>query len=120
VGASIGLDRLISALGELGNNAAPSTFALCAVANEDAASGGAAQNIAMRLRNAGIAAEVFVEASKKLTNQFIAAEKKGIKFVIIPGAAPLSPLGLRIIEKRETVESLSVEDVVKIVNGAGL
>ncbi|MDR2629653.1 MAG: histidine--tRNA ligase [Spirochaetaceae bacterium] len=116
VGSSIGLDRLIAALETLEKNTEKNTCAplvIACIREEDA---GAYQRLAGRFREAGIACEVFFEP-KKLTQQFILAEKKGARWVAIPaGEAPLdSPLTLRKIALRKDQEHLSWEEVARII-----
>jgi histidyl-tRNA synthetase len=115
VGSSIGLDRLIAALETLGKTAAGGAYvkALIACVNEE--SGGAYQALAEKFREQGVACEVFPEA-KKLTQQFVLAEKKGAKFVIIPGETPLTgTLTLRELGSRKDRENLSFEEVLGIL-----
>jgi histidyl-tRNA synthetase len=81
VGSSIGLDRLLAALTERGDKR--ETYAEIAVICVDEARGGLYQNIAQRFRSKGIPTEVFVEA-KKQGIQFADAERKGIRWALIP------------------------------------
>jgi histidyl-tRNA synthetase len=116
VGSSIGLDRLIAALETRevpAEKPAGTPLVIACVREEDA---GAYQNLAGRFREAGIPCEVFFE-SQKLTQQFIAAEKKGARWVIIPtGEAPLDhPLTLREISQRKDRERLSWEEAARII-----
>jgi histidyl-tRNA synthetase len=78
----------------------------------DEAAGGRYQALAQRFREAGLACEVFFEA-KKLSAQFIAAEKKGIPWVIVPGET----LTLREMATRQNREGLSFEDCLRILQG---
>jgi histidyl-tRNA synthetase len=122
VGSSIGLDRLIAALESLGKTGDRSTYVKAAVACVDEAAGGAYQTLAERFRERGIPCEVFPEA-KKLTQQFVLAEKKGVQWVIIPGAKPADgadecPLTLRELKTRENRTDLSFEDAAAIMSGA--
>ncbi|MDR2069586.1 MAG: histidine--tRNA ligase [Spirochaetaceae bacterium] len=116
VGSSIGLDRLIAALETMEKNAGKSTYAplvIACIREEDA---GVYQSLAGRFREAGIACEAFFEPIK-LTQQFILAEKKGARWVIIPDKeAPLdSPLTLREIARRQNREHLSWETAARII-----
>ncbi|MDR2759954.1 MAG: histidine--tRNA ligase [Spirochaetaceae bacterium] len=117
VGSSIGLDRLIAALDALEKTAGKNTYAPLVIAciREEAA--GAYQSLAGRFREAGIACEVFFEPIK-LTQQFILAEKKGARWVIIPDdAAPLdSPFTLREIVRRQNRERLFWEEAARIIH----
>lgn len=115
VGASIGLDRLIAALEALGAAQGGSTYARAALAcvREDA--GGAYQSLAERFRAGGVPCEVFPEA-KKLSQQFMLAEKKGIPWVIIPGDdPPAGVLSLRELAVRRDRENLSFEEALEIL-----
>lgn len=120
VGSSIGLDRLIAALETLGRLAAAPAYSAVAVACIAEDAGGQYQALAGRLRAAGIPCEVFLEPGK-LTKQFILAEKKGARWLLIPGDAPLAgPLTLRDLQKRENKEGLSLEEAIRIVHGTAL
>lgn len=120
VGTSIGLDRLIAALEALRKLDTTPTYSKVAVAciHEEAA--GRYQALADKLREAGIPCEVFLEPVK-LTKQFILAEKKGLRWLIIPGEDPLTdPLTLRDLEKRENRENLSLEQLPGIIESQPL
>jgi histidyl-tRNA synthetase len=115
VGASIGLDRLIAALEALGAVQGRSTYARAALACVREEAGGAYQALAERFRAGGVPCEVFTEA-KKLSQQFILAEKKGIPWVIIPGEDPASGvLNLRELAVRRDRENLSFEEALEIL-----
>ncbi|MDR1248583.1 MAG: histidine--tRNA ligase [Treponema sp.] len=117
VGASIGLDRLIAALESLGKLKGRPGYALAAVAYVREAAGGIAQALAGKLREAGINCEVFLEP-KKLVQQYMAAEKKGIPWMILPGDAPESGLTLRNLAARENREGLDLETVAELLKKA--
>ncbi|GHV16489.1 histidine--tRNA ligase [Spirochaetia bacterium] len=115
VGSSIGLDRLIAALEALGKIQGRGSYARAAIACIDEEQGGAYQALAERFRERGLACEVFLEA-KKLTQQFILAEKKGETWVIIPGeGGPAGPFTLREVNTRQDRENLSFEEVLNMV-----
>ncbi|MCL2070440.1 MAG: histidine--tRNA ligase [Treponema sp.] len=116
VGTSIGLDRLLAALESLGRLQPRQSYALTAIACLAEKHGGAYQALAERLRKEGIACEVFLE-EEKLVKQFQAAEKKGIRWLLIPDAEkPLDgPITLRDISKRENREGLTIEELVGIL-----
>ena len=105
VGASLGIDRLIAGLEALGRLETTLSYASAAVACVSGTSGGACQALAEKLRKAGIPCEVFLD-EEKLTKQFQLAEKKGLRWLIIPNAE--DPLGgtitLRDLPKRENRE----------------
>ena len=53
---------------------------------------------------------------KQLVKQFVLAEKKGLRWMIIPGEAPLSdPLTVRDLAARHNREGLSVADAVAML-----
>jgi histidyl-tRNA synthetase len=115
VGSSIGLDRLIAALESLGKTGGRSTYVKAAIACLDETAGGAYQALAERFRERGIPCEVFPEA-KKLTQQFILAEKKGVQWVVIPGEKPAeSSLTLREIKTRQDRKDLSFEEAAAVL-----
>jgi histidyl-tRNA synthetase len=116
VGSSIGLDRLIAALESLGKAGGLNTYAKAAIACVDEAAGGAYQALAERFRERGIPCEVFPEA-KKLTQQFILAERKGVQWVVVPGEKPAeSPLTLRELKTRRDRKDLSFEEAVAVLS----
>lgn len=84
VGGSVGLDRLLAALEQLGQQPSPGRPADVLVMCFEAEMIGYYHRIAGTLRSAGISAEVFPEP-KKLGQQFSYAEKKGIPVGIICG-----------------------------------
>ncbi|MDR1802251.1 MAG: histidine--tRNA ligase [Treponema sp.] len=114
VGASIGIDRLIAGLESLGRIKAEKTYANIGIACV-AANAGACQALAEKLRRMGIPCEVFLE-EEKLTRQFQAAEKRGLRWLIIPDSPPEGALILRDLRKRENIEKLGIEGIVERVN----
>ena len=51
--------------------------------------------------------------------QFALAEKKGLRWMAIPGERPLSDaLTLRDLASRKNIDGLSVAEAVKIISGA--
>ena len=118
VGASIGLDRLIAALESLGK-LPEADHRAAAIARVDAKLSGKYQALALEFRRAGIPCEVFLDSAgeksdnalppdKRLVKQFVLAEKKGTRYVIIPGDEPLSdPVTIRDLATRQnTVYSM--------------
>jgi histidyl-tRNA synthetase len=113
VGSCIGIDRLIAGLESLGRLRARPGYADLAVACVDGKKSGAAQALAEQFRRKGIACEVFLEEGK-LPKQFMLAEKKGLRWMVIPGNDPLKdPLVLRDLETRQNREGLKPEDIVE-------
>jgi histidyl-tRNA synthetase len=125
VGSSIGLDRMITALESLDKlpaSAAYTSAAIACVKQEDA---GQYQALAQQFRQAGVPCEVFLEAAswggaadnKQLVKQFVLAEKKGLRWMIIPGNNPLNdPLTLRDLGARKNHEGLTVTEAVNIMS----
>ncbi|MDR1373558.1 MAG: histidine--tRNA ligase [Treponema sp.] len=124
VGSSIGLDRLIAARESLGAAGTRGSYAPLAVACLREEDGGLYQALADRFRGADIACEVFPDP-RKLTQQFILAEKKGARWVVIPPdtsggtAAPVREtkggLTLRDLVRRENRENLSAREIIDII-----
>ncbi|MCL2443711.1 MAG: histidine--tRNA ligase [Treponema sp.] len=111
VGSSLGLDRLLAALESL-NKLPSSNTCSTVIACVDIEKSGQYQALAGKLRKKGIPCEVFLEGGgeKQLVKQFILAEKKGIRYVIIPGNNPLSDkVTLRDLSTRQNTE-LSIEE----------
>ena len=120
VGSSIGLDRMIAALESLGKLPA-AAYTAAAIACVKPEHSGQYQALARQFRAAGVPCEVFLETeggggSKQLVKQFVLAEKKGLRWMIIPGESPLSdPLTVRDLAARQNREGLSVADAVKMI-----
>ncbi|MGD9855865.1 MAG: histidine--tRNA ligase [Planctomycetaceae bacterium] len=85
VGASLGLDRLLAAMAELGRLAAPATPAAVLVVLFDESRAGDYFRIARQLRADGIATEVYPQA-RPLKKQLQYADRKGFRFALIAGA----------------------------------
>jgi histidyl-tRNA synthetase len=115
VGSSIGLDRLIAALetlGRLGDSSAYARLGIACIKEENA---GHYQALAARFRDAGVPCEVFLESSK-LSKQFMLAEKKGLKWLLIPADDADGTFSLRNIEKRETIDTCSsIEEAITML-----
>jgi len=110
VGSSIGLDRLLSALESL-NKLPALNNCRAAIVCADAEKSGQYQALAEKLRRKGLPCEVFTE-QLDLVKQYILAEKKGLRYVIIPNENPLdAPLTLRDLAGRHNVE-VSIEEAV--------
>lgn len=84
VGASLGLDRLLAAMEELGMVEAASTPAKVLIAYFDANHLGDYHRVARELRAAGIASEVYPEAVS-IGEQLKYASRKGFKIGVIAG-----------------------------------
>lgn len=107
VGASIGVDRLMAAMEELGLAGAPPARASVLVLFLEDALLGRYHEIAQALRAAGITAEVYPE-KKKLAAQFAYAEKKGISLAVVCGEqeAAAGVVTLKDLRSRESHEGL--------------
>ena len=86
VGASLGVDRLLTAMDEIKHPwlTGQSTPAQALMLHFDSTRLGDYQRVAKELRAAGIAVEVYPEA-KKLKAQFEYADKRGFKLALIAG-----------------------------------
>jgi histidyl-tRNA synthetase len=84
VGASLGLDRLLAAMEELGMLAAASTPAPVLILLFDVAHTGDYMRIARRLRAAGIDTEVFCDP-RNISKQLSYAGRKGFRAAVIAG-----------------------------------
>ena len=107
VGASIGVDRLMAAMEELGlAGAAPARASVLVLFLEDTLLG-RYHETAQALRAEGITAEVYPE-KKKLAVQFAYAEKKGISLAVICGEqeAAAGVVTLKDLRSRESYEGL--------------
>jgi len=124
VGTSIGLDRLIAALESLEKLPAANSHT-AAIACINIEKSGQYQALAQKLRQNGIPCEVFTDpcggniaaggGEKQLVKQFMLAEKKGLRYVIIPGDNPSGGMiTLRDLMNRKNSE-LSLEDAVKMI-----
>jgi histidyl-tRNA synthetase len=111
VGSSIGLDRLQAALEILTTGHSHADPCCAALACMEAKDTGKAQKAAEAFRQKGISCEVFLEP-KKLTQQFMLAEKKGISWMIIPEEG-YNRFTLRNIALRENKEGTDIERAVK-------
>jgi histidyl-tRNA synthetase len=108
VGASIGIDRLMAAMEELGllqkGGSPSSVLVLCL----EEGLLGTYHRLAGELRAAGIAAEVYPE-KKKLAVQFAFAEKKGIPLALVCGEDEASDgvVSLKDLRTRQSWERLT-------------
>ena len=108
VGASVGLDRLMAAMEELGLAGGPAAGASVLVLYLDDSLIGTYHAIAQGLRSEGFAAEVYPER-KKLAQQFSYAEKKGIRLAVVCGEqeAAAGTVTLKDLTTRESYEGLT-------------
>jgi histidyl-tRNA synthetase len=117
VGSSIGIDRLIAGLESLGAIRGRPGFAEAVILCPEEEKGGLYQALAEKFRERGLDCEVFLEGDgRQLVKQFMAAEKQGIPWAIIPGTHPLSdPLSVRDLAARKSREGLSVEEAAALI-----
>jgi histidyl-tRNA synthetase len=122
VGASLGVDRLIAAMEELKHPllTGQSTPAEVLVVQFDAARLGDYQRIARKLREAGVAVEVYPDA-KKVGQQLAYAEKRGFKLALISGSAEFEQGVWKVknLAKREeiTIAEADLAERVRILVG---
>jgi len=110
VGSSIGLDRLLAALESLDKLPAGNNCRV-AIACVDDKKSGQYQALAGKLRQKEIHCEVFTD-KLDLVKQYILAEKRGLRYVIIPGENPLGDtITLRDLAERHNIE-VSIEDAI--------
>ncbi|MGA2974884.1 MAG: histidine--tRNA ligase [Spirochaetia bacterium] len=114
VGASIGVDRLMAAMEELGlgRSATPGASVLILFLEDGLL--GKYHGFAQALRAAGVAAEVYPE-KKKLAVQFAYAEKKGIALALVCGEqeARTGVVGLKDVRSRQSFDGLSLEAAIE-------
>jgi histidyl-tRNA synthetase len=84
IGASLGLDRLLAAMEELGLVEKRRTGASALLVHFDAARRDDYLRLAARLRAAGIGVEFYPEP-KKLANQLKYADRRGFRFALVAG-----------------------------------
>lgn len=113
VGSSIGIDRLLAGLEELGLAGKRESYsdALVACPSEEAAA--ECHAAAAAIRAAGLACEVYPDA-RKLPQQFAYAERKGIRYAVVPGGRD-KPLIVRNIARRENREAAGAAEVAAII-----
>lgn len=119
VGASIGLDRLISALEQLGVTSKKGSFVDVEVFCLDASLAMKYQQVATQLRNAQISCEVYPDA-KKIGQQYAVTDKKGVKWGILiqPSDAEQNVLTLKNLLTREQFEKISLEKAIEMIKNA--
>ena len=105
VGASIGLDRLIAGLEQLGITEKKGSYVDVEIFNTDDSLCVEYQKLAGLLRAKGYSVEVFPEA-KKIVQQYGIAEKKGIKWGILMSAEQCASgkFQLKNLQTRQTVD----------------
>ncbi|HPE87927.1 MAG TPA: histidine--tRNA ligase [Spirochaetia bacterium] len=118
VGASVGIDRLIAALEELGRSGAKAGYTRVLVANVEPALTPEYQAAAAALRDAGIACEVYPEP-RKLVQQYAYAEQKGASHALIRGSDEKARglWQLRDLAARSNAEHADLGSVIAALEG---
>ncbi len=116
VGSSIGLDRLIAGLEQLGAIKGAESFIQAEIFCLDEELMSHYVLTSCKLREKGIACEVFPEA-KKITQQYTVAEKKAVPFGILikKEQAEKNLLTLKNLTNREAFEDISIEKAIEIL-----
>ena len=114
VGSSIGLDRLIAGLEQLGITGKQTSFVDAIIFCLDNSLMSYYIKIAAELRKSGISVEVFPDC-KKINQQYSYAEKKGIPYGILIKQEDLekNTLTLKNLKTREQTESLTIAQAVE-------
>ncbi|MCQ2576068.1 MAG: histidine--tRNA ligase [Treponema sp.] len=117
VGMSIGLDRLIAGLEQLGKAESKGSFLDVEIFNQNAAHMMAYQKVASQLRAAGIAVEVFPEA-KKMNQQYNVTEAKSVPWGILLNDEDVknNTFTLKNLKTREMFAAVTVEKAVEIIS----
>lgn len=113
VGASIGLDRLIAALEELGRSTDKKSFTDLLILAMDDKLFGHYHKLSSEFRKAGINCEVY-HVKKKINAQFKFAEAKSIPYALICGEEEYAKgvVNLKDLEKRENWNNLTTEEAI--------
>lgn len=116
VGSSIGLDRLIAGLEQLGKTNTRKSYLDAEIFCTDAALSAAYQKAAAQLRTHGIACEVFPDA-KKIGQQYAYAEKKGVPFAILMNQsdAKNGTMSVKSMATRQQFDNLTAEQAAAII-----
>jgi histidyl-tRNA synthetase len=119
VGISLGIDRLVSLLADLGLVTARAATAEVYAAVFDDEGFGPMVRAAAELRRAGVGVEMSLAAGK-LGKQFRAAEKRGYRYVVLQGPDERAA-GLLALKDLQTgaQSTVSVEEVVARVRSSG-
>lgn len=114
VGSSIGLDRLIAGLSELGITNAKGSYLDVEIFNTDENLNVQYQEVAAKLRKEGISVEVFPD-TVKINKQYSVTDKKQIPWGIMlsSNSETANTITLKNLKTREIFESISIEDAAK-------
>ncbi|HBG65864.1 MAG TPA: histidine--tRNA ligase [Treponema sp.] len=118
VGASIGLDRLIAGLSQLGLTESRGSYLDAEIYNQDESLAIHYQKVAGQLRAQGIAVEVFPDAVK-MSRQYALTDKKGIPWGILISAedAKNDVLTLKNLKTREQFTQLTAAQAAEKIRG---
>ena len=118
VGSSIGLDRLIAGLSELGITNAKGSYLDVEIFNTDENLNVQYQEVAAKLRKEGISVEVFPD-TVKINNQYSVTDKKQIPWGIMlsSNSETANTITLKNLKTREIFESISIEDAARKIKG---
>ena len=111
VGSSIGLDRLIAGLSELGITNEKGSYLDVEIFNTDENLNVQYQEVAAKLRKEGISVEVFPD-TVKINKQYSVTDKKQIPWGIMlsSNSETANTITLKNLKTREIFESISIED----------
>ena len=111
VGSSIGLDRLIAGLSELGITNAKGSYLDVEIFNTDENLNVQYQEVAAKLRKEGISVEVFPD-TVKINKQYSVTDKKQMPWGIMlaSNSETANTITLKNLKTREIFESISIED----------
>ena len=114
VGASIGLDRLLAGLEQLGKTGKKGSYLDVEIYCMDKSLAVHYQGVAEKLRQKGINVEVFPEA-KKMAQQYAVTDAKTVPWGILIGTneAEKNVLTLKKLATREQFENLTVEQAAE-------
>lgn len=118
VGSSIGLDRLIAGLSELGITNAKGSYIDVEIFNTDENLNVQYQEVAAKLRKEGISVEVFPD-TVKINKQYSVTDKKQIPWGIMlsSNSETANTITLKNLKTREIFESISIEDAARKIKG---
>jgi len=118
VGASLGLDRMLAALEEMGKTQKATTPAPVLITMFDAEHVGQYLQLGRRLRKAGIRVEVYPEP-KNIGKQMKYADRKGFRLALIAGGDEFAADQWQVKDLvRGTQTSVSTSDLVTFVTAA--
>ncbi|MDX9783566.1 MAG: histidine--tRNA ligase [Spirochaetia bacterium] len=119
VGASVGLDRLLSAMEALKRPLAREPLPQLLLANLGEVSEVELHRTASELRSRGVSSEVYPEP-KKLTSQYSFAQKKSIPYALLvdQSAVERKVFPLRDLEQRRTREFSSLDELANFLGAA--